>query len=53
VRIVRFLGPGGLRLRVALRAARSGDLRPLTCSAARPEPPLTFTLLDLRTEVAS
>ena len=53
VRIVRFLGPGGLRLRVALRAARSGDPRPLTCSAARPEPLLTFTLLDLRTEVAS
>ena len=32
---------------------RLDEARPLTCSAARPEPPLTFTLLDLRTEVAS
>jgi hypothetical protein len=40
----------GGRLRVVVRAARNAEPRLLTCSSAEPEPPLTFTLLELRVE---
>jgi hypothetical protein len=46
---VRFRVPGG-RLRVVVRASRTADPRPLTCHSARPEPPMSFTLLGLRAE---
>jgi hypothetical protein len=46
---VRFRVPGG-HLLVVVRAARTADPRPLTCHSARPEPPLSFTLLGLRAE---
>jgi hypothetical protein len=47
---VRFRLPDGARLRVVLRAARDADPRPLTCHSTRPEPPLTFSLLELATD---
>jgi hypothetical protein len=46
---VRFRVTGG-HLVVVVRAARTADPRPLTCHSARPEPPLSFTLLGLRAE---
>jgi hypothetical protein len=53
VSAVRFTGADGGRLRVVVRAARTAEPRLLTCSSAEPEPPLTFTLLDLRADEAS
>jgi hypothetical protein len=50
VSAVRLRGADGARLRVVVRAARNAEPRLLTCSSAEPEPPLTFTLLDLRVE---
>jgi hypothetical protein len=50
VSVVRLRGADGARLRVVVRAARNAEPRLLTCSSAEPEPPLTFTLLDLRVE---
>jgi hypothetical protein len=50
VSAVRFRRPDGGRLRVVVRAARNAEPRLLTCSSAEPEPPLTFTLLELRVE---
>jgi hypothetical protein len=44
---VRFRLPDGARLRVVLRATRDADPRPLTCHSARPESPLSFSLLEL------
>jgi hypothetical protein len=44
---VRFRRAGGGRLRVVLRVTRDADPRPLTCHSVRPEPPLSFTLLEL------
>jgi hypothetical protein len=44
---VRFQRAGGGRLRVVLRVTRDADPRPLTCHSDRPEPPLSFTLLEL------
>ena len=44
---VRFHRAGGGRLRVVLRVTRDADPRPLTCHSVRPEPPLSFTLLEL------
>ena len=44
---VRFRLPDGTRLRVVLRATRDADPRPLTCHSARPESPLSFSLLEL------
>jgi hypothetical protein len=44
---VRFRRAGGGVLRVVLRAARTADPRMLTCHSARPEPPLSFTLLEM------
>jgi hypothetical protein len=44
---VRFRRAGGGVLRVVLRAARTADPRMLTCHSVRPEPPLSFTLLEL------
>jgi hypothetical protein len=44
---VRFRRAGGGVLRVVLRAARTADPRMLTCHSARPEPPLSFDLLEL------
>jgi hypothetical protein len=46
VQAVRFDGPGG-RVRVLLRATRDAEPRLLTCHSARPEPPLTFDLLEV------
>jgi Sucrase/ferredoxin-like len=46
---VRFARPGG-RLRVVVRSGRTADPRMLTCHSARPEPPLSFTLLELSEE---
>jgi hypothetical protein len=43
---VGFRGPDGRSLRVVVQAARAAA-RPLTCHSARPEPPLSFTLLEL------
>jgi hypothetical protein len=42
-----FRRPGGGRLRLVVRASRSGDPRMLTCHSARPQPPLSFELLEL------
>jgi hypothetical protein len=47
LREVRFRRPGGAALRVRLRVARTAEPRPLTCHSARPEPPLSFDLLEL------
>ena len=44
---VRFRRAGGGRLRVVVRVTRDADPRPLTCHSVRPEPPLSFTLLEL------
>jgi hypothetical protein len=44
---VRFRLAGGGRLRVVLRVTRDADPRPLTCHSIRPEPPLSFTPLEL------
>jgi hypothetical protein len=44
---VRFRRAGGGVLGVVLRAARTADPRMLTCHSARPEPPLSFTLLEM------
>ena len=44
---VRFRRAGGGVLRVVLRAARTADPRMLTCHSLRPEPPLSFTLVEL------
>jgi hypothetical protein len=49
VTAVRFGHAGGGRLRVLVRAARAAP-RMLTCHSARPEPPLSFTLLELSEE---
>ena len=46
VQAVRFLYPGG-EVRVLLRATRDAEPRILTCHSARPEPPLTFDLLEV------
>ena len=50
VSAVRFLAADGNWLRVVVRAARTAEPRLLTCASAEPEPPLTFTLLELRAE---
>jgi hypothetical protein len=50
VDVVRFRLPDGVRLRVVLRATRDADPRPLTCHSARPESPLSFSLLELADE---
>jgi len=50
VSAVRFFAADGSWLRVVVRAARTAEPRLLTCSSAEPEPPLTFTLLELRAE---
>jgi hypothetical protein len=50
VSAVRFLAADGRWLRAVVRAARTAEPRLLTCSSAEPEPPLTFTLLELRAE---
>jgi hypothetical protein len=47
---VHFGRRDGGRLRVVVHAARNAEPRLLTCSSAEPEPPLTFTLLELRVE---
>jgi hypothetical protein len=47
---VRFRLPDDAALRVLVRATRSADPRPLTCQSLRPEPPLSFTLLELTPE---
>jgi hypothetical protein len=47
---VRFRRAGGGVLRVVLRAARTADPRMLTCHSARPEPPLSFDLLELASD---
>ena len=47
---VRFRRPGGAAVVVRLRVAKNADPRPLTCHSARPEPPLTFDLLELAEE---
>jgi hypothetical protein len=47
---VRFRRAGGGILRVVLRAARTADPRMLTCHSARPEPPLSFDLLELASD---
>ena len=52
VSAVRFLAAGGGRLRVVVRAARTAEPRLLTCSSDEPQPPLTFTLLELRADEA-
>jgi Sucrase/ferredoxin-like len=44
---VRFRRAAGGRLRLVVRATRTADPRLLTCHSARPEPPLSFTLLEL------
>jgi hypothetical protein len=44
---VRFRRPGGPVVAVRLRAARTAEPRLLTCHSTRPEPPLTFDLLEL------
>jgi len=44
---VRFRRAGGGRLRVVVRVTRDAAPRPLTCHSVRPEPPLSFTLLEL------
>jgi hypothetical protein len=44
---VRFRRAGGGRLRAVLRTTRDAVPRPLTCHSVRPEPPLSFTLLEL------
>ena len=43
---VRFHCPAG-EVRVLLRATRDAEPRLLTCNSARPEPPLTFDLLEV------
>jgi hypothetical protein len=45
-----FSAPGGVRLRVVVRAARDAEPRLLTDTSPEPLSPLSFTLLDLRTE---
>ncbi|HEV3398765.1 MAG TPA: hypothetical protein VG693_05690 [Actinomycetes bacterium] len=50
LREVRFRRPGGAVVTVRLRVARNAEPRPLTCHSARPEPPLTFDLLELAEE---
>jgi hypothetical protein len=47
---VRFHRPGGAMVAVRLRVAKNAEPRPLTCHSARPEPPLTFDLLELAEE---
>jgi hypothetical protein len=53
VDVVRFRGPGGLRLRVVLHVSRNTDPRLLTCHSTRAEPPLRFDLLELAPEAGS
>jgi hypothetical protein len=50
VHAVRFRRAGGGVLRVVLRAARTADPRMLTCHSLRPEPPLSFDLLELASD---
>lgn len=45
-----FSAPEGVRLRVVVRAARDAAPRLLTDTSPEPLSPLSFTLLDLRTE---
>jgi hypothetical protein len=45
-----FSAPDGVRLRVVVRAARDAAPRLLTDTSPEPLSPLSFTLLDLRTE---
>jgi hypothetical protein len=47
---VRFGRADGGRLRVVVRATRTADPRLLTCHSIRPEPPLSFGLLELAGE---
>jgi hypothetical protein len=49
---VWFQAAGGGRLRVVVRAARTAEPRLLTCSSAEPQPPMAFTLLELRADEA-
>jgi hypothetical protein len=52
VSAVRFVAGDGGRLRVVVRAARTAEPRLLTCSSAEPQPPMAFTLLELRADDA-
>jgi Sucrase/ferredoxin-like len=48
VSAVRFVAADGARLRVVVRAARTAEPQLLTCSSTEPQPPMTYTLLELQ-----